>query len=220
MDFSSHVGLFCWFTFFFFFLTWPHHLACGILVPNLGSNPWTGPALEARSLNHRHPGKSLFCWFLLKTPLLLSFHPHLYTQTHPHRTTTTFMFLFIILSVSLLISQHRIHKSFILTPILQFNFHLSSCPLIQTRAILHLILISPLPGECLSHVCKNRLFIYHLSENKTPSKYSSNMKIQNQLEPTSSLTNICREEHWTLIPSLEKENSQAWHLPSRNSLLL
>ena len=67
--------------FFFFFLTWPHHLACGILVPNLGSNPWTGPALEARSLNHRHPGKSLFCWFLFKTPLLLSFHPHLYTQT-------------------------------------------------------------------------------------------------------------------------------------------
>ena len=75
--------------FFFFFLTWPCHLACGILVPNLGSNPRTAPALEARSLNH---------WTSREVPvLLISFqdpfaviltpslvHTDTYTQNHRH----------------------------------------------------------------------------------------------------------------------------------------
>ena len=63
------------FLFFFFFLIWPCHLAFGILVSNTPLGMW-----DLRQLLHwklgvlttGHPGKSLFCWFLFKTPLLLS----------------------------------------------------------------------------------------------------------------------------------------------------
>ena len=38
-------------TFLFFLIFWPHHAACGILVPRPGIEP-TPPAVEARSPNH------------------------------------------------------------------------------------------------------------------------------------------------------------------------
>ena len=40
------------------FFFWPHHTACGILVPRPGIEP-APPALEAWSLNTGPPGKSL-----------------------------------------------------------------------------------------------------------------------------------------------------------------
>ena len=88
-EFFISYGFIILISFFFFFLTWPCHLACGILVPNLGSNPRTAPALEARSLNH---------WTSREVPvLLISFqdpfaviltpslvHTDTYTQNHRH----------------------------------------------------------------------------------------------------------------------------------------
>ena len=100
----SHVGLFCWFPFFFslFNLTTPLGMWDISLQP--GVKPKDSSCIGSSESTTGHPGKPLFCWFLFKKPLLLSLHPHSYTQTHTYRTTITSIFLFIILSVSLLTS--------------------------------------------------------------------------------------------------------------------
>lgn len=71
--------------FLFFFLIWPRHLACGILVRNLGVKPEGSSCTGSSGVNHWTSRKSLFCWFLFKKPLLLSFTPSLSTWTHTHR---------------------------------------------------------------------------------------------------------------------------------------
>lgn len=66
--------------FFFLFLIWPRHLACGILVRNLGSNPRTAPALEARSQPLDIQGSPYSVDFFSR-----SLCCYLYTLTRTHR---------------------------------------------------------------------------------------------------------------------------------------
>ena len=57
---SHDTILFIYFIFFF----WPHHAACGILVPWPGIKPMP-PAVEVRSLNH---------WTTWEVPLMIQFY--------------------------------------------------------------------------------------------------------------------------------------------------
>ena len=54
------LGIYIFFFSSSFFFFWPHHMACGILVPRPGLEP---PAVEAQSLNH---------WIARQVPISLS----------------------------------------------------------------------------------------------------------------------------------------------------
>ena len=57
---------------FFFFFFWPHHAACGILVPQPGIEP-VPPAVEAQSLNH---------WTAREVPLFPDFKVVIVLMAH------------------------------------------------------------------------------------------------------------------------------------------
>ena len=55
-----------------FFISWSHHMACGILVPQPGITPAT-PAVEMRSLNHWTTKEVFTIFVFLFIPALLMY---------------------------------------------------------------------------------------------------------------------------------------------------